>query len=388
MRRGGLPFDPATRRAASSRLAFMPADRLLADVDPHGPLTPMPAGPIASSTPCSISLASSDLGSVRTRASAPAARPISRRSPSRIGSDWVATPGCATSRRRSGSGPCQRHHIASVAALALWSRRQVRVLETHRVLRRARRCCSRCGRRSELWDAVRARGARRAVTTSRPHRSTTCLRMCGAAADRRTWIPTRRARALLAALTLAGLVAAVRALGAARCLRGADRSGAAACAPPFRDAAAFASPSILAAFGATWAIACAARYAREQGSTRRRDRRARRVRVRHRQHAVARRRVRLVVARGYGAAAPGECSRCASARSGPSWSSCGSTSHGSLPGAIGSLAAAIAASGHGAATSSSAQACSASASARSPDCRTHVGSPRSCSRWCARNHLR
>lgn len=72
--------------------------------------------------------------------------------------------------------------------------------------------------------------------------------------------------ALLGACTLAGVVAAVRAL--------VPRDIAAALvgvlllviAPPFRDAAAFATPSLLAACGATWAFACAARHAREQNA--------------------------------------------------------------------------------------------------------------------------
>jgi hypothetical protein len=69
--------------------------------------------------------------------------------------------------------------------------------------------------------------------------------------------------ALLAALTLAGVVAAVRAL--------IPRDVAAALvsvlllllAAPFREAAAFASPAILAACGTVWALACATRFARD-----------------------------------------------------------------------------------------------------------------------------
>ena len=69
--------------------------------------------------------------------------------------------------------------------------------------------------------------------------------------------------AVLGALALAGIVAAVRAL--------VPREPAAAViacvlllvAAPFREAAAFASPSILAACGTIWAIACALRFARD-----------------------------------------------------------------------------------------------------------------------------
>jgi hypothetical protein len=69
--------------------------------------------------------------------------------------------------------------------------------------------------------------------------------------------------ALLAALTLAGVVAAVRAL--------VPRDVGAALvsvllllvAAPFREAAAFATPAMLAACGAVWALACAARFARD-----------------------------------------------------------------------------------------------------------------------------
>lgn len=70
--------------------------------------------------------------------------------------------------------------------------------------------------------------------------------------------------ALLGACTLAGVVAAIRALVP----RDAGASVIAVLllvvAPPFRDAAAFATPTMLAAAGAVWAFAWAARYARDK----------------------------------------------------------------------------------------------------------------------------
>jgi hypothetical protein len=70
--------------------------------------------------------------------------------------------------------------------------------------------------------------------------------------------------AVLGALTLAGVVAAVRALVP----RDVGASLVAVLlllvAPPFREAAAFATPAMLAACGAAWSIACAARYARDK----------------------------------------------------------------------------------------------------------------------------
>jgi hypothetical protein len=68
--------------------------------------------------------------------------------------------------------------------------------------------------------------------------------------------------ALLGALTLAGVVAAVRALVPRDLGASLVAVGLLLIAPPFRDAAAFASPTILAACGAVWSVALATRYAR------------------------------------------------------------------------------------------------------------------------------
>ncbi|HEY5947267.1 MAG TPA: hypothetical protein VIV40_17305 [Kofleriaceae bacterium] len=69
--------------------------------------------------------------------------------------------------------------------------------------------------------------------------------------------------AVLAAITLAGVVAAVRALVPRDVAASLISVGLLVIAPPFRDAAAFAGPSILAACGAVWAVALATRYARK-----------------------------------------------------------------------------------------------------------------------------
>lgn len=69
--------------------------------------------------------------------------------------------------------------------------------------------------------------------------------------------------ALLAAFTLAGVVAAVRALMPRDVAASLIAVVLLAIAPPFRDAAAFASPAMLAACGTAWAVACAATYARD-----------------------------------------------------------------------------------------------------------------------------
>jgi hypothetical protein len=68
--------------------------------------------------------------------------------------------------------------------------------------------------------------------------------------------------AVIAAFTLAGVVAAVRALVPRDVAASLVAVALLLLAAPFRDAAAFASPSILAACGAVWSVACAARYAR------------------------------------------------------------------------------------------------------------------------------
>jgi hypothetical protein len=71
--------------------------------------------------------------------------------------------------------------------------------------------------------------------------------------------------AALGALTLAGVVATVRALVPRDIGAAVVTVGVLLIAPPFRDAAAFASPSILVACGAVWSFACAARYASTNG---------------------------------------------------------------------------------------------------------------------------
>jgi len=68
--------------------------------------------------------------------------------------------------------------------------------------------------------------------------------------------------ALLGACTLAGIVAAARALVPKEPTAGAVGALLLVLAPPFREA--LATPQLLAACGATWAIACAARYARDK----------------------------------------------------------------------------------------------------------------------------
>jgi hypothetical protein len=68
--------------------------------------------------------------------------------------------------------------------------------------------------------------------------------------------------ALLGALTLAGVVVAARALLPKDPLAGVVGAVLLLLAPPFRDAAGFATPSILAACGTVWAIAFALEHAR------------------------------------------------------------------------------------------------------------------------------
>lgn len=68
--------------------------------------------------------------------------------------------------------------------------------------------------------------------------------------------------ALLGACTLAGVVAAARALLPKDPIAGVVGATLLVLAPPFREAAAFPTPSLLAAAGATWALAFALRYAR------------------------------------------------------------------------------------------------------------------------------
>ncbi len=70
--------------------------------------------------------------------------------------------------------------------------------------------------------------------------------------------------ALIGAFTLAGVVAAVRALVPRDVAASLVAVALLLIAPPFRDAAAFASPAILAACGAVWAFACAVRFARDR----------------------------------------------------------------------------------------------------------------------------
>lgn len=74
--------------------------------------------------------------------------------------------------------------------------------------------------------------------------------------------------AMLGALTLAGVVAAARGILPKDPYAGAIGAVLLLLAPPFRDAAGFATPALLAACGAVWAFAGAAAHARE-ASTRR-----------------------------------------------------------------------------------------------------------------------
>jgi len=68
--------------------------------------------------------------------------------------------------------------------------------------------------------------------------------------------------AILGAVALGGVVAGVRALVPREVAAALTVTLLLVAAAPFREAAAFAAPSILAACGAVWAFACAARYAR------------------------------------------------------------------------------------------------------------------------------
>jgi hypothetical protein len=70
--------------------------------------------------------------------------------------------------------------------------------------------------------------------------------------------------AILAACTLAGVVAAVRALLPRDLATAPLAVLLLLIAPPFRDAAAFAGPAMLATCGAVWAVACATSFARDQ----------------------------------------------------------------------------------------------------------------------------
>ena len=71
--------------------------------------------------------------------------------------------------------------------------------------------------------------------------------------------------ALLGACTLAGVVAAARALLPKEPTAGVVGAVLLLLAPPFREA--LVTPELLAACGATWAIACAARYARTKAAS-------------------------------------------------------------------------------------------------------------------------
>ncbi len=74
--------------------------------------------------------------------------------------------------------------------------------------------------------------------------------------------------AMLGALTLAGVVAAARGLLPKDPYAGAIGAVLLVLAPPFRDAAGVATPSLLAACGAVWAVAGAAAHMREPSSRR------------------------------------------------------------------------------------------------------------------------
>jgi hypothetical protein len=73
--------------------------------------------------------------------------------------------------------------------------------------------------------------------------------------------------ALLGAWTLAGVVAASRALLPGHPATGLVGAALLLVAPPFREAAAFAAPGMLAAAGLMWTIACALRFARAPAAT-------------------------------------------------------------------------------------------------------------------------
>ncbi len=72
--------------------------------------------------------------------------------------------------------------------------------------------------------------------------------------------------AVLGALTLAGVVAAVRALLPKDPFAGVIAAVVLLLAPPFRDAAAVATPALLAACGVVWALAGAAEHARTRSA--------------------------------------------------------------------------------------------------------------------------
>ena len=77
--------------------------------------------------------------------------------------------------------------------------------------------------------------------------------------------------ALLAALTLAGVVAAVRVLVPREVGAALVAVALLVIAPTFREAAAFAGPAMLAACGAAWSFAFTARYARARRQSRGKD---------------------------------------------------------------------------------------------------------------------
>src|SRR5262249_19588524 len=70
--------------------------------------------------------------------------------------------------------------------------------------------------------------------------------------------------ALLSALTLVGIVGSVRALVRREVAGSLVAAALLLTAAPFREAAASATPAMLAACGATWAIGFASRYARSK----------------------------------------------------------------------------------------------------------------------------
>ncbi|MGN6106065.1 MAG: hypothetical protein ACTHU0_13235, partial [Kofleriaceae bacterium] len=74
--------------------------------------------------------------------------------------------------------------------------------------------------------------------------------------------------AVLGVVVLAGVLRAARALLPRDPIAGGIGVILLALAPPFRDAAGFAGPSMLAAAGAIWAIACAAEHARAPSARR------------------------------------------------------------------------------------------------------------------------
>ena len=270
--RGGLPLQPAIRRAASSSCALicLRARRRACSPTwmPHGPLTSMPAGPIASSTPCSMIVGTRLIAALGVRAHqhallGPLLGDHHHRS---VVAGRRRGPRNQTSTIRICAIAWQNHNAVGCGSLGAVER-QPSACSSRRVRRRARRCSS------STPAADRGGIARRATPCSRRHLERTRDRAAlRCARERRVaQLPVGEPGfrlgvlgAVLGALTLAGVVAAVRALLPKDPVAGRDRApSCSSLAPPFRDAAGVATPSLLAACGAAWAFACAAAHARE-----------------------------------------------------------------------------------------------------------------------------